>query len=222
MTLPQLCLVTDRSRLGSRRTAITALIDLIAAAARAGVDLIQIREPDLDDRTLCGLVKDAVSVTAGTPALVIVNDRPDVALASASAGVHLKAGSCPANRVRSLIPPGWLIGRSVHGVEEARQVEASGDLSYLVLGPVFETISKPGGAAVGLGVLDEAVRLVDVPVLAIGGMTLDTAAAVGRSGAAGLAAIGLFASAADLPANAWKLFVSDLRCEFNTGRRSTM
>ncbi len=225
LTPPVVCLVTDGSRLESRDPEATELADLlalIATAARAGVDLIQVREPDLDDRVLCRLVSEAVSATVGTPARIIVNDRPDVALASGAAGVHLKAGSSPAARVRSLAPPDWLIGRSVHSAEEADQAAASGGLDYLFLGTVFETASKPGQAPVGEAVLREAVRRVDLPVLAIGGVTRDTATAVGQTGAAGLAAIGPFALAAGKSARAWSRLVADLRQRFDTGRHSTL
>ena len=225
LTPPVVCLVTDRSRLESREPEATELADLltlIATAARAGVDLIQVREPDLDDGVLCRLVSEAVSATAGTPARIIVNDRPDVALASGAAGVHLKAGSSAAARVRSLAPPDWLIGRSVHSAEEADRAAASGGLDYLFLGTVFETASKAGQAPVGKAVLREAVRRVDLPVLAIGGVTRDTAIAVGQTGAAGLAAIGEFAGAAGKPAHTWRRLVADLRQRFDTGRHSTL
>ncbi len=222
MTPPVVCLVTDRSRLEHRHDSMAALIDFIATAARVGVDLIQVREPDLEDRALYELVRAAVSATAGTPARVIVNDRPDIALASGASGVHLKAGSCPATRVKSLAPPDWLIGQSVHTVEEARQVTAVGGLDYVLLGTVFRTSSKPKQAPHGAAVLEKAVRQMDVPVLAIGGITLDTAAAVGRSGAAGMAAIGVFADAAGQSTDVWAQIVGDLRDEFDKGYRSTL
>ena len=71
------------------------LVALIGEAARAGVDLIQIREPDLDDRALVTLARAAVAAVRGTPARVIVNDRADVALAAGAAGVHLRGDSMP-------------------------------------------------------------------------------------------------------------------------------
>ena len=220
-----LCLVTDRSRVARSQpeaTALGELVALIERAARAGVDLIQVREPDLEDRALCDLVTAAVAATADTRAHVIVNERTDVALAAGAAGVHLKATSCPAARVRSMAPPGWVIGQSVHGVEGARQAVTSGGLDYLVLGTVFETVSKPSQSPIGPTVLGEVAAMVDVPVLGIGGITAHTASAVGQSGAAGLAAIGLFADMADRSADEWERLVRTLRRAFDIGRRSTL
>lgn len=216
---PILCLVTDRTLLPGNSFEPFALVDLAAAAARAGVDLIQVREPDLDDRTLCRLVAKIVAVTTDTPARVLVNDRPDVACSAGAAGVHLKASSCPAVRVRALARPGWLIGRSVHGAAEARRATAAGAIDYLVVGTIFATDSKPGQSPAGLEVLQKTVKRVQVPVLAIGGITPATAAAVGRSGAAGMAAVGVFARAANESAAAWARLVDDLRQEFDEGRR---
>lgn len=222
---PILCLVTDRLRLPRSQpssTALDALLTLVERAARAGVDMIQMREPDLDARTLCGLVKAAVAATSATPAKVIVNERADVALAAGAAGVHLKTTSFPAARVRSIAPPGWIIGQSVHGVEAARTVVTSGVLDYLVLGTVFDTASKPRQVPVGPAVLGEAAEIVDSPVLGIGGITTKTVSMVGRSGASGFAAIGLFADMADRSAAEWDRMVRTLRRSFDMGLRSTL
>ena len=173
------------------------LLDLIVTAASAGIDLVQIRESDLSDRALGDLVHRAVDGTRATHTRIIVNDRVDIAVAAGAAGVHLKSNSLPAERVRDLAPPGWLIGRSVHDLDEARQVTASGVLDYVMLGTVFETLAKPGRQPVGLDVLRLVVEAVPVPVLAIGGITVERALAVAKCGAAGLAAIGMFAEAAD-------------------------
>jgi thiamine-phosphate diphosphorylase len=124
---------------------------------------------------------------------VVVNDRLDVALASGADGVHLRGDSIPPGSARSIAPPGFLIGRSVHHVEEARAVAP--DVDYLVAGTVFPTSSKAGRTEwLGVEGLGRICRSVSVPVLAIGGMTPDRLADVATSGAAGVAAIGLFAS----------------------------
>ena len=171
------------------------LIDLIERAAGAGVNLVQIRESNLDDRTLTEVVSRAVERTAPTQTRVLVNDRVDVAVSAGAAGVHLRHDSCPAERVRSLCPDGLLVGRSVHTVDEAERVAQSGAVDYLIMGTIFESVSKPGGAPVGLGVLREVVGRVPLPVLAIGGVTVGRAESVARTGAAGIAAVGEFAAA---------------------------
>lgn len=191
---PTLCFVTDRRAIGDR-----ALIALVRDAARAGVDLIQIRERDLDDRALVALTRAAVAAVRGTPARVIVNDRTDAALAAGAAGVHLRGDSIPAPRVRAMTGPDFVIGRSVHDEDEAAAVDAEGGCNYLIFGTVFPSSSKPSGhQAAGLAALGRVCTRVRVPVLAIGGISADRAREVAAAGATGVAAIQLFAAATDL------------------------
>src|SRR5262249_19838821 len=160
---------------------------------RAGVDMIQIRERDLDGGPLASLVAEDVRLTRGTATRVVVNDRLDVALACGADGVHLRGDSVPSQAARSIAPPGFLIGRSVHHEQEAKAAAASVD--YLVAGTVFPTSSKPGLTQwLGVEGLARICRSVAVPVLAIGGITADRLPNVAAAGAAGIAAIGLFAS----------------------------
>jgi len=187
--------VTDRQRLvrAPGGAAAAAVVAQVRAAAAAGADWVQVRERDLSARDLQALVGSCLSAVEGTSARVLVNDRVDVALAVAAHGVQLRGDSIDAPRVRDLAPPGFLIGRSVHGEEEARVAAARGGLDFLVFGTVFETASKPlGTPALGLGALRRACAVVDLPVLAIGGVTLDLLPDVIAAGAAGAAAIGLF------------------------------
>jgi len=191
---PTLCLVTDRRAIGER-----PLVALVGDAARAGVDLIQIREPDLDDRALVVLTRAAVAAVRGTPARVIVNDRTDAALAAGAAGVHLRGDSIPASRVRAIAGPDFVVGRSVHDGDEAAAVDAEGACDYLIFGTVFPSSSKPAGHhAAGPDTLGRVCARVRAPVLAIGGISADRARQVAAAGAAGVAAIQLFAEATDL------------------------
>jgi thiamine-phosphate pyrophosphorylase len=171
------------------------LVECVGAAAQAGVDLIQVRERDLDGGALTRLVYRCVEAVARTHARVLVNDRVDVALAAGAHGVHLPGHGVPAARVRPNVPHGFLIGRSVHHASEAARVAEEGGLDYLVFGTVFATASKAGIAAAGVKGLAAAAEAVPLPVLAIGGVTLDRAPEVARSGAAGAAAIAMFADA---------------------------
>lgn len=197
---PVLCLVTDRHRFARLRSSSVgatseedALVGCVAAAARAGVDLIQVRERDLDGGALTRLVHRCVEAVAGTRARVLVNDRVDVALAARAHGVHLPGHGVPAARLRGIVPRGFLIGRSVHHATEAARVVEEGGLDYLVFGTVFATASKAGVAPSGVDGLAAAVAAVPLPVLAIGGISLERAAEIARSGAAGVAAIAMFA-----------------------------
>ncbi|MBA3884597.1 MAG: thiamine phosphate synthase [Acidobacteria bacterium] len=205
---PLLSLVTDR-----RRYAPGRMLPTIAAAAGAGVDLVQVREPDLNDGALLALVREVVAATC-PPTCVVVNDRADIALAGGAAGVHLRADSVPAASVRGVVPDGFLIGRSVHSVREAEAAAEEGACDYLIFGTVFPSTSKPAGHPVaGLPGLAEVAAAVGarVPVLAIGGISERDAEAIAGTGAAGVAAIGLFASAPDLQA-----LVRSLRRPFDT------
>ena len=141
-----ICLVTDRRRLSTGEDAADRLVDLVAAAARAGIDLIQIRERDLDARRLVALVKRCVAAAAGTSTKVLVNDRADVAVAAGAHGVHLRGDSIAAAAVRSLLGDGAFIGRSVHGADEAAVVSGAGSVDYLIFGTLYQTASKECGA----------------------------------------------------------------------------
>jgi thiamine-phosphate pyrophosphorylase len=157
------------------------------------VHLVQVRQPDLEGLVLTRLVEEAVLAVRGTRARVIVNDRVDAALAAGAHGVHLRGDSVRAPLVRAICPPAFIIGRSVHSAEEADRVARDGGLDYLVFGTVFSTPSKPGRPAAGPALLAEACSAVTLPVLAIGGITFERLGIVAGSGAAGFAAITLFA-----------------------------
>ena len=190
---PVICLVTDRRRFA--REPEEELVQQVRAAAAAGVHLVQVRERDLATRDLLNLVGRCVEAARGTSTRVLVNDRVDVALAAGAHGVHLPAHGAPASRLRRLVPPGFVVGRSVHDADEAARVAADGGVDYLIFGTVFPTSSKPGVAAVGVLGLRAAVAAAPVPVLAIGGVTLNRLSGIAATGAAGFAAIGLFAAA---------------------------
>jgi thiamine-phosphate diphosphorylase len=189
-----ICLVTDRARLSPRTGSVDRLVELAAAAARAGIDIFQIRELDLDVRTLADLVARCRAAVARTSTRVLVNDRADVAIAARADGVHLRFDSFSAAAARSLLGGHAIVGRSVHSVEEAGAVSRAGGVDYMIFGTMHETSSKPSGHPLAtLNDLSGACRAAaGVPVLAIGGMTIQRAAQAARAGAAGIAGIGLF------------------------------
>ena len=169
--LPIVCLITNRKALApDARTVdveIAALERQVDEAVEAGVDLIQVRESDLESRDLARLVA-ALLARAGGRARIIVNDRLDVALATGANGVHLRADGPPADQVRGIVPATWLVGKSIHSPGEARR-ETGAD--YLIFGTVFTSRSKPAGSAVaGIDALADAAVVASVPVLAIGGV----------------------------------------------------
>ena len=190
---PIFCLVTDGQRTLWSPESGDELVELVRHAAAAGVNLVQVRERSLDDRALLTLTRSIVRAVEGTPARIVVNDRIDIALAAGADGVHLRADSPPADAVRAMVPEGFLVGRSVHSEAEAIGAAAAG-VDYVILGTIFPTASKPPGSAwLGLEPLKRAAGAIHVPILGIGGITADRVASLAAAGAAGFAAIGLFA-----------------------------
>jgi thiamine-phosphate pyrophosphorylase len=210
---PILCYVTDRRALEAARNPSDsppvdptslhahALHDSIRRAAAVGAGWIQIREKDLEARSLVELARFAVAETRATSARVLINDRLDVALAAKAAGVHLGEKSLPLEIVtewrRSVGRLDFLIGVSRHSLESARAAERGG-ADYIFFGPVFATPSKAAfGAPQGIERLREVCASVGIPVLAIGGVNLENARACIAAGASGVAAIRLFQDSAD-------------------------
>jgi thiamine-phosphate pyrophosphorylase len=183
-------LVTDRRRFG---LSCGELTQHIARAARRGATHVQIREPDLTDERLAQLARDVVRAVTGTGARVLVNDRADVAIVAGTGGVHLPADSVSASRIRGIVPADFLVGRSVHSLNEIDRAVAGGGCNYLLFGTVFPSTGKPTGHTLaGLEGLREACARSTLPVIAIGGMTEARAADVMAAGAAGLAGVGMF------------------------------
>lgn len=210
---PVFCYVTDRKGLAAGdNDQSEALLKRITAAAEAGIDWIQIREKDLSGKKLSSLTRAAVAHTTQinernvTSTRIMVNDRLDVALSEHTGGVHLGEQSLPVHVVCKWLNANsdlakrdkFLVGVSCHSVQAA--VSAAGDgVDYIFFGPVFATPSKVAfGAPQGLQRLAEVCRAVSIPVLAIGGITLDNASDCFAIGAAGIAAIRLFQDAENL------------------------
>lgn len=200
------------------------LLEKIAAAVAAGVDWIQIREKDLSGTECSLLTREAVrlaassspshaartSISSKTEAVrepvstrILVNDRLDVALAAQTSGVHLGEKGLPPEEARRLVKSlhrekDFLIGASCHSIEMAKEAERSG-ADYVFFGPVFVTPSKAAyGAPQGLKRLAEVCVAVAVPVVAIGGITLENVADCFSARASGIAAIRLFQDAGDM------------------------
>ena len=199
-SLPIVCLITHRKTLAPDASTVDAEIAALEAqvdeAVGAGVDLVQVRERDLESRVLLRLVTRLADVVRGR-ARLLVNDRADVALAAGADGVHLRADGPSSDRVRSLSPGPWLLGRSIHSADEARRHTAE---DYLIFGTVFVSRSKaPGSPVVGIDALADAAVVATAPVLAIGGISPSRAAACRDAGAAGIAAIELFLPPGRMP-----------------------
>jgi thiamine-phosphate pyrophosphorylase len=211
---PLLCYVTDRRSLAGASSAdsIEALPRKIAEVAGAGIDWVQIREKDLTARDMESLTRESLRIAASSSAKsssatrVLVNDRVDVAIAERAGGVHLGGKSLPVAEAKRLVESAlrkqgvdesFLIGVSCHSIKAAAAAERGG-ADYIFFGPIFATPSKEMfGPPQGPELLEQVCRAVSIPVLAVGGITLEKAAACLAAGASGIAAIRLFQSAAD-------------------------
>jgi thiamine-phosphate pyrophosphorylase len=197
---PLICYVTDRRAFSvstsSQEEQCAGLVARIAAAVAAGVDWIQIREKDLDGARLAELTRPVLA-QVNPQCRILINDRLDVAYAVGAAGVHLGERSISVADARSFIrqknnSQTFSIGASVHSLEAAQRAESDG-ADYVIFGPVFATPSKLSiGAPQGLERLEAICSAIKIPVLAIGGITVETALQCYARGAAGIAGIRIF------------------------------
>lgn len=187
-------LITDRKLFGSS----DAMLDAIEKALRGGVKAVQLREKDLGIRELLDLAYRMRALTARYGAKLFINDRVDIALAVDADGVHLSRTSIPVQAARKASGERLMIGVSTHGVQEAQQAEADG-ADLITLGPVYETPSKMQyGMPIGIHLLNEAARNCNIPVFAIGGITIGRIEEVLRQGAFGAALISAVLTAEDI------------------------
>lgn len=201
--IPCLCVVTDRARLSGGAD----VVETAAAAVRGGAGMIQLRQKEMPAGALLRLARELREVSKGK-ALLIVNDRADVAALAGADGVQLGEGGIDVQSARRLLGDAALIGRSVHSVEGAIRAQSDG-ADYLILGTIFPTASHPGAPAAGLGLVKDAARAVSIPILGIGGIDEDGAPRLMRAGASGAAAISAI-SAAPNPTDAAKRLLSRL------------
>lgn len=155
-------------------------------AARGGCDAVHIRFPGKQGGDVFDLVTAVGERLVGLSARLIVNDRIDVAMLVGADGVQLGERGIGVAESRRLVGPDMLVGRSVHDVEGAVRAERDG-ATYVLAGHIFETRSKAGRPGRGLDWLGEVVRAVNIPVIAIGGITVDRLELVLKTGAHGIA-----------------------------------
>lgn len=202
MDVPRFLLVSDRGRMGP--DPIASVLTL----AREGLPAFQWREKDLPPGSsydfLCRLAV-LLHAAGAFSTQVLVNDRIDVA-ASLRLGVHLPEDGLPTRVARSILGPDALIGRSTHSADGAVRAQEDG-ADYITFGPIFETESKKAyGPPQGLELLEGIASTVrGMPVLAIGGITIERAPDCLKAGAHGIAVIGAIWNASDRIA-AWRGF----------------
>jgi len=205
--LGRLCLVTDH------RTGTAGVLDTVAAGLAGGVDLVQVRPgPDAGDREAYELALQVLRLCRARGVPCLVDDRVDVALAAGADGAHVGAGDLPVRRVRELLGPGAVLGATARDPGTALRAQADG-ATYVGVGPAFDTRTKEGlppplGAA-GVGTV---ARALDVPVLAIGAVTVERVPRLLAAGAHGIAVVSALSRADDPRAAASALRGAIDRC----------
>ena len=206
--------ITDRNQFpGTDAERQARLLERIAEAAAAGVDCIQLREKDMAARPLAHLAEEALRRITPHRTKLLINSRLDIALAVGAAGVHLTSSDLTSSQARVIVAKtdrrfqsrDFLVGVSCHSVLEVRVAGDEG-ADFAVLAPIFEKVLAPtamppatrdagkGARLSGIGceAIREAVRWTNLPILALGGVSLSNAATCLTAGAAGVAAIRLF------------------------------
>jgi thiamine-phosphate pyrophosphorylase len=178
--------VTDDAVLSERGWTERAAAVLSAGGPELALHL---RGPRVDPRRLLGLLDALVGPARASGAVILVNDRLDVALVGGAAGVHLGARSLPAERARALLGESAWIGVSRHSASEARDCETDG-ADYVFLGTIHSTATHPGAVGLGLAAIEDAVGIgQEPPVIGIGGIGPADVPGVLAAGAYGVAAI---------------------------------
>jgi thiamine-phosphate pyrophosphorylase len=196
----RLYLVTDRRLVSDLPSAVRAALSGIPPGTAA----VQLREKDLPAARLLDLARQLVPICRAASAPLLVNDRADVALAAGADGVHLPSQGIPVAQARSLLGRGKLVGASCHTPAEIADAHAA-DADFALFGPVWDS---PGKIGQGLAALKGAVRASPLPVLAIGGVTPETARLAIDAGAAGVACIRAVLAALDPAAAARDLHLA--------------
>ena len=192
-SLPKLYLITDRKQTYKQRR----LVDTVEELLQAGIRMVQLREKDLSAAELYPLARDLRLLTHRYNALLLINDRIDIAQAVGADGVHLGGHSLPIKKTREILGSKALIGVSTHSALEAESAQNQG-ADFITYGPVFFTPSKaPFGPPVGVNSLQTVCNCCKIPVYALGGVKIDNTVEIMNSGAYGVSMISALLSAPD-------------------------
>lgn len=177
-----LYLVTDKS------DDVEKFLKTIEEAIKGGVSVVQIREKTADTLDFYNLALKVKEITEKHNVPLIINDRVDVALAVDAEGVHVGQSDMPCDVTRALVGPDKIVGVSAATIEEARKAESDG-ADYIGAGAVFPTATKDDAPKITKKDLKEIVESISIPVVAIGGITLNNAHELNDTGIAGLSVV---------------------------------
>lgn len=179
--------------------------DQAEAALRGGATAIQLREKSMPATDVVSIGRRIAAICRRWNALFIVNDRPDLAVECGAGGVHVGPDDLAVPAARRIVGDRGIVGASAGTIDEARRAQAEG-ADYLGVGSVYATSTKAdAGEPIGVAGLAEIIHAVTIPVVGIGGITADNAAAVLRAGAAGVAVITAVVGQEDITAAARRL-----------------
>ena len=185
-----LYLVTDRALCLGRE-----LLDVVSAAVRGGVSMVQLREKHCDSRDFVALARALVTLLAPKGVPLLINDRVDIALACGAQGVHVGQSDMAVADVRALLGSKALVGLSVETLEDIHAAEALA-VDYLGVGPVFPTATKPDHCPPwGIEGLRKARLATQLPLVAIGSVKADNLSQVMATGMDGVAVVSALCSA---------------------------
>jgi thiamine-phosphate pyrophosphorylase len=178
--------VTRRPDLSGRRLYLCTpdrpdLAEFVTACIEGGVDLVQLREKQLEARSLLARAEVAATVCRARGVPFVLNDRPDLARAMGADGVHVGQDDVPARVARDIVGPDAIVGLSTHAAVDLEGA-ANEDVSYISAGPIEPTPTKPGRPGTGLGYVTLATARSSVPVFVTGGVTPERIPALAAAG----------------------------------------
>lgn len=186
-----LYLVTDK-----RNKTDEEFLEIIEEAIKGGTTVVQIREKEGETLDFYNLALKVKEITSKYNVPLIVNDRIDVALAIKSEGVHIGQTDMPADVARSLIGDEMILGVSASTVKEARKAEKDG-ADYIGTGAVFPTATKDDAPSITKDDLKEVTGSINIPTVAIGGITLENASELAGTGIAGISVVSAIMNSTD-------------------------
>jgi thiamine-phosphate pyrophosphorylase len=184
-------LVTDR-----RNKTEEEFLNIIEEAIKGGTTIVQLREKTASTKEFYDLALRVKEITSRYGVPLLINDRIDIALAVDSEGVHIGQDAMPADIAREIIGDDKILGVSASTVEEAKKAEID-SADYIGSGAVFPTATKDDADSVSKEELKEIVDSIDIPVVAIGGITVENAHTLKGSGIAGFSVVSAIMSAED-------------------------
>jgi thiamine-phosphate pyrophosphorylase len=175
MYLGGLCFITDRKVSGLSH------VDMTRKVLRNGVQWVQFRDKETSRREIYQNSIRLRRLTKDYDSIFIIDDFPDIAMCTGADGVHLGQDDLPLKEARKIMGRGKIIGISTHSLEQASEAERDG-ADYIGFGPVFATLTKDAGRPKGIAMLRKIRKRVNIPVVAIGGISLENISSVLQTG----------------------------------------